>query len=66
MHKLTILLFLKTFFEVSQTALTTTYPLPSLTYNLTNFANLLWVWNMTVGSEMQAMQMVIDTSLYVS
>jgi hypothetical protein len=43
-----------------------TLPLPDSTFNLTNFANQLWVWNMTVGFyEMWPMQMVIDTSTSV-
>jgi hypothetical protein len=40
--------------------------LPDFTFNLTNFANQLWVWNMTVGFyDMWPMQMVIDTSTSV-
>ena len=43
-----------------------TLTLPDFTFNLTNFANQLWVWNMTVGfNEMWPMQMVIDTSTSV-
>ena len=43
-----------------------TLPLPDFTFNLTNFANQLWVWNMTVGFyETWPMQMVIDTSTSV-